>query len=313
MVMDVKKNEGLDEYIKVVETNKHDITLSLRRLVLDPVYRMYRSGTDLYFRERGAEHERIKSRAEEIMGFFEKKWYNPANSEQQKEDSIKDNLNRVTTNIIPCIKEIVEFYKSCHPQKHYFTDDNTGEEAMKLFGNSVNLCEKLCDRLKNLYPDNKESNTEIAMCNLLELLQKGLDDIDAEVRYVDEWENSEILIRTDENEFLDHVLCNIKDNIERHGFGTQEFRNKYVWEKNVDVKIDDDGDFWSVFISNNGATFTGDTTKVFDYGYFHGTMRHSGIGMNSIKNTMKRLGGDVEFGKSVNSSFSTTYKLLIRK
>jgi nitrogen fixation/metabolism regulation signal transduction histidine kinase len=141
----------------------------------------------------------------------------------------------------------------------------------------------------------------------------GLDSIDAEVIYVKEWETSKISVSIDPDIFLNHVLINVKENINTHAFGTNTFKQKYVWEKKVCVEVEDGGSQICILVDNNGEPFKGDITKVFEYGYCHGEKKHSGIGMHSIKKNMTGLGGDVEFKKSSKPDYTTSYKLILKK
>lgn len=177
---------------------------------------------------------------------------------------------------------------------------------------SVSSCERVCESLLRL-GENAEHHENKQICNLLEILQEGLDSIEAEVNYVKEWETSRISVSIDPEIFLNHVLINVKENINTHAFGTNTLRQKYVWEKKVCIEVQDGDSQISILVHNNGEPFKGDITKVFEYGYCHGEKKHSGIGMHSIKKSMTELGGDVEFKKSSKPDYTTTYKLVLKK
>lgn len=307
--MDIK------ELIERIETNKHDVTMNVRSIVLDPIERINRPGaaTDSYFAEQQNNNQEILKKAEAIMSSFAKKWRNPDDTSEEQLQSMQSYIRKVVSDIIPQIKEVVRFYSLCVECKQYFTSTEKGDKALHKMTEAVCNSDRICNRLQNLYGNEKEETFTKHSCNLLVMLQKGLDAIDAEVTYKNEWENSEFLVQIDEEEFLDHVLINIRDNINRHAFGTPFFQNMYIWKKKVLVEIEQDKTKYIVKISNNGEPFTGNVKKVFEYGYCHGKMKHSGIGMHSIKQTMNKMGGDVEFETSTTPNFSTIYKILITR
>ena len=306
---------ALTDLIKFIETNKHDVTMRVRSVVLDPIQAMNRPGatTDSYNREIGLRGEDIKNLALDIMSFFAKKWRNPNDSAEQQLLSIRKNLADVSSIIIPKIKQVVTFYTYCSSKKYLFSDTDKGNKALEKMTMSVSSCQRVCESLLRLEGENAEHHENKQICNLLEILQEGLDSIEAEVNYVKEWETSRISVSIDPEIFLNHVLINVKENINTHAFGTNTFRQKYVWEKKVCIEVQDGDSQISILVHNNGEPFKGDITKVFEYGYCHGEKKHSGIGMHSIKKSMTELGGDVEFKKSSKPDYTTTYKLVLKK
>ena len=310
----MENHNELAELIKFIETNKHDVTMRVRSVVLDPIQAMNRPGatTDSYNKEIGLRGEEIKKLALDIMSFFAKKWRNPNDSTEQQLLSIRKNLADVSSIIIPQIKQVVTFYTYCSSKKYLFSDTDKGNKALEKMTMSVSSCERVCESLLRL-GENAEHHENKQICNLLEILQEGLDSIEAEVNYVKEWETSRISVSIDPEIFLNHVLINVKENINTHAFGTNTFRQKYVWEKKVCIEVQDGDSQISILVHNNGEPFKGDITKVFEYGYCHGEKKHSGIGMHSIKKSMTELGGDVEFKKSSKPDYTTTYKLVLKK
>ncbi|MCR5575082.1 MAG: hypothetical protein K6F78_09735 [Bacteroidaceae bacterium] len=305
----------LSELLKFIEMNKHDVTMRVRSIVLDPIQSINRpeAATDSYFREVGIKNEEINSLAQEIMEFFAKKWRNPNDTEETQLKSMKQNIANVVSVIIPQIRIVVAFYESCSQKKYYFTTTDKGKKALEKMTVSCSLCERVCESLLKLEGNDAKNADVHQLCNLLEILQEGLDAIDAEVKYVKEWEASKIAVSINPDIFLNHVLINIRENINTHAFGTSKYIKKFVWEKKVIVEIEDKDSTITILISNNGEPFTGDISKVFEYGYCHGEKKHSGIGMHSIKKSMRELGGDVDFVKSNNLPYTTTYKLILKK
>lgn len=311
----MENNKGLSELIEFIETNKHVVTMRVRSVVLDPIEAMNESGaaSDSYKREVGRQNEDINNLAVEIMSFIDKKWRNPNESVEQQLQSMRKNMEDLKSVIIPKIKHVVTFYSQCSAKKYLFSDSGKGNQALEKMTKAVSLCERVCESLLKLEGNNDECRDNKQACNLLEILQEGLDSIDAEVSYVKEWDMSRITVSIDPDIFLNHVLINIKENINTHAFGTLKFRQKYVWEKKVCVEVQDNDTQICILIHNNGEPFKGDFSKVFEYGYCHGEKKHSGIGMHSIKKCMRKFNGDVEFGTSNKSNYTTNYKLTIRK
>lgn len=311
-----KNRSELSELLMFIETNKHDVTMRVRSIVLDPIQSINRpeAATDSYFREVGIKNKEINSLAQEIMSFFAKKWRNPNDSEEIQLKSMRQNMADVVSVIIPQIRQVVAFYESCSQKKYYFSTTDKGKKALEKMTMSSSSCERVCESLLKLEGSDASKDAGVhQLCNLLEILQEGLDSIDAEVKYVKEWEMSKIAVSINPEILLNHVLINIKENINTHAFGTSKYRQKFVWEKKVSVEIEEKESTITILISNNGEPFTGNISKVFEYGYCHGEKKHSGIGMHSIKKSMKELGGDVDFVKSNKPPYKTTYKLMLKK
>lgn len=308
-------NQEIKELIEFIEANKHDVKMRVRSIVLDPIESINRpdAATDSYYNEVGSQNFKIEEQAQNIMSFFAEKWRNVDDIEEIQLSSLYENLKKVTNIIIPQIKEVVGYYSYCAEKKHFFCSSKKGEKALEKMLIASSMCNRICDSLRRLGEHEAKKEKKIVVFNLLELLQEGLDDINAEVKYEKEWECSSIKVNVDPDLLLNHVLINIKDNINNHAFGTSLYRNKYIWDKKVVVAITENKSSYFVTISNNGAPFEGDVSKVFDYEYSYGEMKHSGIGMASIKKNMIKMGGDADFYVAPNPEFSTTYKLTIKK
>ena len=92
-----------------------------------------------------------------------------------------------------------------------------------------------------------------------------------------------------------------------------ETTSKPLWEKDVHIMVEEAGDNYVITIKNNGEKFSGDISKVFEYGYCHGKMKKNGIGMHSARKSMKELGGSIEFISTPNEAFHVRHKLTIPK
>lgn len=288
------------ELIERIEMGKHDIKMRVRAIVLDPIQSMSIGSGDAasesYYKEQGRKHEVILKTAESIMLFFSEKWRSSGSPEDEQIEQLNNYLSDVVVKRIPEIRTVVSFYRLCLDKRYYFTDTDDGNDAMTMMKASVDNLETVCkdlEELGNVSPDKPLNNYNY---NLLEILQEILDGIKAAyVIYNNEVVVSTYEIDTDKDVFQNRVLLNIRENIEKHAFGTRAYKEKHVWEKKVVVSVKKANDSYSVSISNNGTPFRGDPHKVFDFGYCFGEQKHSGVGLNSAYVHMKQLGGRIEF------------------
>lgn len=299
-----------NEIIQNIESNKHDITLRLRRVVIDPIKAILTDGafTPEFQLEQGKKSKEILSVANYIMNFFGKKWNDPDETQENQLNALREGIKKTVEDIIPQIETVViPFYKLCYDSKHYFTLPLDNNKAYKRMLQSISYSDSVIKGLRNLEMIKDTETMEFSDYSLLELLQEGLDEMDAIITYVDEYDNSFIRVKIDKDEFMNHVLANIRENIETHAFGTSAYKNKSLLEKNVTVDIVSTISSLYVTISNNGNPFRGDLNRVFEHGYYHGSKGHTGTGMYSLKKTMQQLGGDAEF---YNDKNGVTYKLI---
>lgn len=298
------------EIIQDIESNKHDITLRLRRVVLDPIKALLAEGasTPEFQLEQGKKSKEIFALANSIMDFFNKKWNNTNDTLEEQHEALRQGIKKAIDVIIPQIEtSLVPFYAMCYERKHYFTLPLDSNKAYKRIYQSTSSANSVISGIRNLEKIKSVETMAFSEYSLLELLQEGLDEIDAVVTYKDEFEKSFICVKIDKDEFINHVLANIRENIETHAFGTSAFQNKAYTDKKVIVDIVSTINSIYVTISNNGTPFKGDVNKVFNHGYYHGSKGHTGTGMYSLKKTMQELGGDAEF---FNGNHGVTYKLI---
>lgn len=309
--VDIKVNELID----MIEVNKHDITMRLRRVVLDPISAMNRedAATSIYYLENAILNNKIKEQATHIMELFCKKWRNQNSTDDEQLNQMLEMIRKVNEEIILQIKEVVGYYKYCIGQKHYFAETEPGSKALQRMTKAVNNSEGVCKDLIRLDSVESDENKNVQKYCLLELLQEYLDDVDAEVIYVNEWNVSSFQIIIDKEKFQNHVLINISNNIQNHAFGTIEFANKPLWEKEVNIAIEDANNNYIITIKNNGEVYTGDSSRIFDYGYCHGKLKNNGIGMHSARKSMKELGGSIEFLSTPNEKYHVCLILTIPK
>lgn len=304
----------LEELILRIEHGKHDITMRIRSIVLDPIEAMNakEAASPEYFTEQGDTNRQIQVEARAIMAEFSKKWRNVKSPMDEQLAQMQSQLAKITTEFVPRIKRIVSFYALCIKHKNYFGDSENGNWALGRMTKAAERVGKVCTDLAKIGGD-ASIDSEGERVNLLEVLQEILDDIMADVIYDDEYRLSTIEINTDKDIFQNHVLLNIQENISKHAFGTQAFKKKHIWERIVFVSVEDFPDRLLLRIANNGSPFKGKPEKVFDYGYCHGENKHSGVGMNSAQNYMKQLGGDIRFESTPDSTYKVTFILELPK
>lgn len=304
----------LEELIRRIEHGKHDITMRIRGIVLDPIEAMNAKGaaSSDYYSEHGDMNPRIKAEAHSIMTEFSKKWRNVNCPVDEQLAQMQVQLSKIITDYIPRIKKIVSFYALCSEHKNYYEDSENGNWALGRMSKAAERVDKVCADLAKIGGDTPAAS-DSERVNLLETVQEVLDDIMADVIYEDERRLSTMEISIEKEVFQNHVLLNIQENIGKHAFGTKSFKKKHVWEKVVLVSMNDLPNRLLLRIANNGSPFKGKPEKIFDYGYCHGENKHSGVGMNSAQNYMKQLGGDIRFESTPDSTYKVTFILELPK
>lgn len=305
---------SFEDLILRIERGKHDITMRIRGIVLDPIEAINSkdAASSDYFSEQREMNLHIQNEARAIMSEFSKKWRDINCPEDSQLAQMKRQLSRISDEFIPRIKRIVSFYEMCCEHKNYFSDSENGNWALRRMSKATERVDKVCSDLARIGKDSSENPSEISI-NLLETIQEILDDIMANVIYEDELRLSTIEVKTDKDIFQNHVLLNIQENIGKHAFGTAKFKNKHIWEKIVFVTVEELPEHFLLRIANNGAPFQGKPEKIFEYGYCHGENKHSGIGMNSALTYMKQLGGDIRFESTPNAVYTVSFCLLLPK
>lgn len=304
---------NLSSALQEIIVFKHDIALRIRSIIIDPIEAINREGasTALYLKNESLSNERFLRIATEIKTEFSKKWTDENASEETQLQQIQSMIYRVHSEFIPKIKEIGQFYKRCINNGGYFQINSApGKRAQRLMSVGMEHYEGLCNELKNFGSVTIQSSHEF---NLLTCLQEVLDEIEADVVYENEMQLSELKCNSDRKAISDHVLMNIKDNIQRHAFGTLQFFYAHVWDRKVFVSVDSSPDEYVIYISNNGSKFYGDVSKVCEDGYCFGNNKHTGHGMYSAKKTMRSLGGDLKFAKINKGIYTTRYTIIIPK
>lgn len=289
----------VDEIIKQIQIGKHDVKLALRGVVLDPIELMHRDDAmTQYFNEAIGfpKANKIFSEAQSLMNKFNQSYYNPNDAEEIQINNLIRYVKWVSNDLVDSFENrILPFYDSCNAMTIYFNHaSRNGEKAESAIRDALldwpDVKARLLD-FTNLFTE----SIHINKVNLLTILQEGLDDIKAVVNYGDELKASHYYVNIDPDSFLNHVLCNIRENINRHAFGIKEFSNMFLCDKKVDVRINSDSNFIEIQIFNNGAPFTGDPSRLAEYGYTHGPAKNSGRGLYSIKQSMEKMGGSASF------------------
>lgn len=288
----------INEIIQAIETNKHDLTLRLRAVVYDPIESLLEENavTSLYLSTIGKESQEIFIKAEKVMDFFGSKWRDGEDNGEKGLQNLRDGVNKLQKEIIPLIEDqILPHYIECKNNISFInTESREGRFALnKVMKASENwpIIKKSLLKLDDLYQENNIFST----VNLLEILQAGLDDLKADVIYQEPEKMFSVEINIDRDKFLDKVLHNIRENIEKHAYGAKDYSTKLLTQKHVGVSCVKEGDKIKISIKNDGKPFKGSVDKIFDYGYCHGETRNSGIGLHSVRQSLREMGGDIEF------------------
>lgn len=301
-----------EELVRFIETNKHDITMRLRAIVLDPITSINRpsAAEQLYFAEKGADNDVIKNEANSVMQEFCGKWRNENSTSEQQLAQMRSHIEKIPTHIIPSIQRIVGFYALCKEKKYYFSNTDNGNKALKKMSTAVRDMDKVCEDLLKLDVIDEEQN-DFNNSNLLELLQEGFDDILASVEYRDILKISDYQVNVDREKFLNHVLINLRENMNNHAFGTPSFQKKHIWERKVLVDVTVSNGNYIIRVCNNGEPFLGDPAKVYEYGYCHGSKKQNGIGMYSAKKNIEEIGGTIEFHSYYSKEYTVEHIITI--
>lgn len=289
----------VEEIIKQIQIGKHDVKLALRGVVLDPIELMHRDNSMTHFFYESIGHQKVEeifSEAKSLMDKFNQVSYNQNDTEEAQINDLIRYVNWVSNDLVDSFEnKILPFYKSCNAKTIYFNrDSRNGKKAELAIIDSITEWEDIRKRLSNfkkLFTETVHTKKE----NLLTILQEGLDDIKAVVIYKEELKISNYYVDIDRDKFLRHVLCNIRENINRHAFGIKEYQDKFLCDKRVDVVVSSNSNSVEIQIFNNGAPFTGDPKRLAEYGYTHGSAKNSGRGLYSIKQTMEKMGGSAGF------------------
>lgn len=307
-------NQGktTEELVRFIETNKHDITMRLRAIVLTPITLINRpnAAEQLYFSEKGIENDSIKKDATAVMQEFGEKWRNENSATEEQLAQMRSHIAKIPTHIIPAIHRIVGFYALCKEKKYYFSNTDNGNMALKKMSAAVRDMDKVCDDLLKLDVIDEQEN-DYKFFNLLELLQEGFDDILATIEYRDILKIADYQVNVDREKFLNHVLINLRENMNNHAFGTSLFQKKHIWERKVLVDVAVSNENYVIRVCNNGEPFLGDPAKVYEYGYCHGSKKQNGIGMYSAKKNIEEMGGTIEFQSYYSKEYTVEHIITI--
>lgn len=307
-------DKDVQSIIQELRLFKHDIAIRLRGIVIDPLEEMNERGAaePVYFENEKRENDELLREIDKLRKEFGGKWDNDALSPEENFKIIQQKLLKIKKVYIPLIKRIASFYSKCLESEFYFCDSPKGENARKLMRKSIANVQELCEDLGKMISLEKESLKTISF-NLLTLLQEVFDDIPADVKYRNEVTVSTYFCSSDRKALRDHVLMNIRENINTHAFGTLMYKKKHVWEKKVMVSVTGEKDMYTLIIANNGEPFTGNVSKIFVQGYHHGEMQHTGLGLYSAKKTVESIGGKISFKVADEAEYPTKYIIKIPK
>lgn len=296
------------KWIERIHTNKHNAIPAVKYVIYQPFTQFQQDGVfsptlPVSIREKIGTY---RNHAESIMLKLQQIG-NSKGSEEEQCDQLVEQIQDVEKNIVPTILGIIAFFQSLIDNPSYFGKSDLATTAFKRIIHCVLAKDSIINLLQTL--DNTNISQELETHPLYELLE-NLDKINADIIYDIPNRMIEVKISKD---FFKNVIQNIKENIEKHAFPTYLYKEKNVLQKKVRVSYAEDETFHIISILNNGEPFKGDLSKVFTYGYHFGSTGHSGFGLNSAKEYLNKIGGDIEMETYSDDDFKVGFIIKIKK
>lgn len=298
---------------------KHDINLRLG-MVFEPLSWMKFPGAMEadFFPRFGLEMDNLNHISENVCSFLDQKWSVGEDPNEEQLEQFYEKADVFCVNSIDIIKKACSFYqKLLKKYGHLYNLNNQfGLRAKETSGVAIDLKQCLIEDIKKLSVrrPHKNKETRITSSNLLCLVEGVLDQIkNADVWYMHELEFCNLKVKIDKDLFVNSVLNNIQANIVRHAFSTSQKQENLLFENKVKVSIEENKDSIVILIANNGTPYRGDKNKLFTPGFYAGEKGHSGYGLHSAREAMRRMGGDLEISTSKFNDFVFTYIITLKK
>lgn len=316
-------NEIEDNEIKArierIHDNKHNMIPIVKLVVYQPIDFLLKHDSDSLTSDVTVDIKKelpiIKRKAEGVMKVLDMIGKTSSEDVHVQLEQLQQQIEELTKTTIPEIKEIVSFYSKIDQKKYFFQHTHNGNKVQNLLSSAVENCDVACNGLETL--DVEEKEAFYIRCNLFQIIEKVFERdavgfLRPNVIYGEFDRNKEYCVKLDIGAFSQAVLTNIKRNIEIHAFPIAKY-GVMIWEQKVKVCIIEDDEFVKISIANNGEPFTGDVSKVFDYGYCYGPTRHTGFGLDSAKKYMDSIEGNIELITSADSEYKVTYLITLKK
>ena len=300
----------IDNWIEEVHRNKHNMIPVVKLAVLKPIDALLESSNRAsdFPSTLLPEIEARKVIADTIMSFLSSIGDTEVGHESQV-DLLEKQIRHLVNTIIPQIKSFSLFFSQFKDKEYYFTDSEEGQRALDLVIKAPSRCEMSCQGLSTLEYGDKLYNYG-GVCQftrIIEMLEDVFDELD-NINVIYECPDRDVTVKVDRNDFESKVLFNIIENIKKHAFPFEEYKDKLVVDKIVEVAVISDSDKVVLRISNNGLPFYGNVENLFKQGYHAGKYGRTGFGLASAKQYMLNIGGNIEFSptEKFNVSFIIT-------
>ena len=305
----------IDKLLLAKTELKHNVNLRLG-MIFEPFTWMRQPDAvdDALFSLFGDRITPLEAKGEDVRLELDRLWYDKSDSPQKQMASFLTNATRFNNLAIPVIKETTEFYNSLLDYSNLFHQENPmGFRAYQSIGTARCSAISVLNDLKSLTKRDIDRDATYTKINLLSVLERSFDQIQrADVRYMNASDFCSIEVEVLEDVFVNDVLNNIKENISTHAFSTSQTLRKFVFDNWVRVGFEEKDDCFLVSVANNGTPFTGNYAKLFTPEYYDGQKGHSGYGLHSAREGMRRMGGDLSVITDT-GDFVFTYLIKINK
>lgn len=300
----------INTWIEEVHRNKHNMIPVVKMAISKPIYALMEPEcrTNDFPQSLLTEIEKKKAEADEIMTFLSS--IGDADSGTgTTADILYKQVRHVIDTIIPQIQSFSSFFSKFKDKEYYFSESKEGQRALGLIIKAPLRCEMSCQGLYTLGRSEEQKKvTDSQAIRACEIVEDAFDELD-NINVIYKFQNRDITINVERDDFESKVLMNIVENIKRHAFPFEEYKDKLVVDKKVEVSLTSNSDSVILCISNNGAPFEGNIENLFKQGYHAGKYGRTGFGLASAKQYMLEIGGNIEF--SLNENNETSFLITI--
>lgn len=308
-------SENKDIY-KKVRIHKHTYAGGFGNVVVDPISTLIEEllvHPEIFTIEERKDILECYRQVMQISGQYEVLGY-----------TLSEQLSRVKDKMIPTIKANCTLLEKTISQPRHFQENSLVEVLRWAIGKTPDIC----DKLSKIEEDDKGEKKVI---NLIKLVDdyfkeekrirniKGLPSYDFAI-YGRELSNT--CIQIDPEGFKNSVLHSIIENTHKHAFNhenknydtivskKQRSNASTIQNKQVQIvfkKDNNDSNYITMTIENNGKPYTGDSDKIFDYGVGENT----GIGLYSAKDFLIKNGATINMASTPDDEFTVHFIIKI--
>ena len=302
----------INVWIEEIHRNKHNMIPVVKLAVYKPIECLCEPAnlTSDFPSELMEEIKGKKELADSIMSFLSSIG-NMSCQESEIVECLENQIKHVTDVIVPQIESFASFFLQFKDKDFYFVDSEDGNRAKSKIDRAPHLCNISCQGLLKISSKQcSEDNLNVKSVKMIEILQHVFDELDnATVIY--HCKDRKLETKIDEGALISNVFINLCENIKRHAFPQEQFKEKLVVDKIVTIVVTEEERFINIRISNNGLPFNGNISKLFDAGYHAGEFGRTGYGLSTAKKFLSQIGGDIIFSPIDN--FDVSFLITIPK